>query len=53
MEKYLIIYGHKSNNPYDKQITWRETREQAEKFVPSNPDYCVFQIIEVKEGKGY
>ena len=53
MEKYLIIYGHKSNTSHTKEITWRETREQAEKFVPYNPDDIVFQIIEVKEGKGY
>lgn len=53
MEKYLIIYGHKSNTYSTKEITWRETREQAKKFVPYNPDYIVFQIIEVKEGKGY
>jgi hypothetical protein len=27
--------------------------QQAEKFIPFNPDYVVFQIIEVKERKGY
>ena len=53
MERYLIIYGHKSNTSHTKEITWRETKEQAEKFVPYNPDYVVFQIIEVKEGKQY
>ena len=50
MEKYLIIYGHKDNNPYDKSFTWRETKEAAESF---KPDWVVFQIIYVPEGKGY
>lgn len=53
MEKYLIIYGHKDNTSYTKEITWRETKEQAEKFVPFNPDYVVYQIIHVSEGKRY
>lgn len=53
MEKYLIIYGHKSNTPYTKEFTWRETKEEAERFKPLRPDYEVFQIIFVQEGKGY
>lgn len=53
MEKYLIIYGHKNNTSYSKEITWRETEEAAKAFKPYNPDYVVFQIIEVKEGKQY
>lgn len=53
MEKYLIIYGHKSNTSDTKQITWRETEEDANAFRPYNPDYVVFQIIYVPEGKCY
>lgn len=53
MEKYLIIYGHKSNISHTKEITWRETEEDAKAFKPFNPDYIVYQIIYVPEGKGY
>jgi hypothetical protein len=53
MEKYLIIYGHKDNTTHTKNLTWRETKEEAERFTPFNPDYMVFQIIYVPEGKGY
>lgn len=52
MEKYLIIYGHKYNT-FDKSIVWRESEEEAKNFKPINPDYEVFQIIYVSEGKKY
>lgn len=52
MEKYLIIYGHK-NNDLSKQITWRETEEEAKAFKPYNPDHVVYQIIYVPQGKSY
>ena len=53
MEKYLIIYGHIDNVSTMKDFTWRETLEDAKKFKPSRPDWVVFQIIHVPEGKGY
>lgn len=53
MEKYLIIYGHKSNTFHSKEIIWKETKEEAENFRPLREDYVVFQIVYVPEGKGY
>lgn len=53
MEKYLIIYGHKSNTSHTKSIIWKESEKEAKNFKPINPDYEVFQIVYVSEGKKY
>ena len=53
MEKFLVIFGSKKNVPYDKQIKWFATLEEAQAFIPFSENDMVFQIIEVPKGKLY
>ena len=50
---YLVIYGHVNNSPYEKDFVWKASKEEAEAFKPHRPDYQVYQVIFVPEGKKY